>query len=141
MIYSFIPSAQQDEQFKLFHTIVTKTGKQKFLWISNYGNAFMTFDYKQGVKQVKTYQTSTNKGRKGYLAFSSNDWPCKYIHQAVAMLFHANPYNLKEVNHKDGNTHNNAWYNLEWCDRSANMKHRYGHTNYHNNYSLYAQLN
>ena len=135
---SMLPKAHLDEQFKLLETRFTKKGGQKFIWVSNYANVFMTFDYKEGYKRIKTYQTSTNKGRKGYLAFSSNDWSVKYLHTAVAKLFIPNPYGLSEVNHKDFDTHNNIVGNLEWVDRSANMKHRFGHTHYHNNYSLYA---
>ena len=36
-----------------------------------------------------------------------------------------NTYNLKEVNHKDGNKLNNCFENLEWCTRSENVKHSY----------------
>jgi hypothetical protein len=131
-----LPKAHTDEQFKLFHTVVTKSGNQKFIWVSNYGNVFRTFDYKEGYQRIKTYNTATNKGRKGYLAFSGNDYPCKYLHQAVAKLFIPNPYELNEINHIDKDTHNNSIGNLEWVDRSANMKHAYGHEEYHNNYTL-----
>lgn len=41
----------------------------------------------------------------------------------VAAAFVPNPYNYKEVNHKDGNRFNNAAENLEWCDRKANCIH------------------
>ena len=140
-----IPKAHHDEQFKLFHTIVTKAGNQKFVYVSNYGNVYQTHDYKDTIKRIKTYNTANNRkadGTKsqGYLAFSQNDWPAKYLHTAIAMLFIPNPYNLNEVNHIDSDKHNNSVGNLEWCDHSSNVKHRYGHTNYHNNYSLTAQL-
>lgn len=131
-----LPKAHTDEQFKLFHTVITKSGNQKFIWVSNYGNVFRTFDYKEGCQRIKTYNTATNNGRKGYLAFSANDYPCKYLHQAVAKLFIPNPYELNEINHIDKDTHNNSLGNLEWVDRSANMKHAYGHEEYHNNYTL-----
>lgn len=135
---NILPKAHYDEQFKLFHTIFTKAGNQKFIWVSNYGNVYATFDYKEGYKRVKVYNTANNNGKKGYLAFSRNNWPAKYLHQAMAMLFIPNPYLLTEVNHIDKDTHNNSIGNLEWVDHSANMKHAYGHTNYHNNYTLYA---
>ena len=51
----------------------------------------------------------------------------KYVllHRLVAKTFIPNPANLPEVNHIDGNKQNNKATNLEWCDRSSNMKHAY----------------
>lgn len=34
-----------------------------------------------------------------------------------------NPNGYREVNHIDGDKSNNDYTNLEWCDRSMNMKH------------------
>lgn len=45
------------------------------------------------------------------------------IHQLVARAFIPNPLNLTEVNHIDGNKHNNHISNLEWCTHAENMKH------------------
>lgn len=46
-----------------------------------------------------------------------------YVHRLVAEAFIPNPNNYKEVNHIDCNRSNNTVNNLEWCDRSTNMKH------------------
>lgn len=46
-----------------------------------------------------------------------------YIHRLVAEAFLENPNNYSEVNHKDGNTLNNAVDNLEWCTHYHNMHH------------------
>ena len=45
------------------------------------------------------------------------------VHRLVAITHIPNPDNLPEVNHKDGNKLNNHYNNLEWCDRSHNIKH------------------
>lgn len=47
------------------------------------------------------------------------------VHRLVALAFIENAHNHKEVNHKDGNKLNNHYSNLEWCDRSHNIKHCY----------------
>ena len=45
------------------------------------------------------------------------------VHRLVAQAFLPNPDNLTEINHKDGNKENNQANNLEWSDRSRNMRH------------------
>ena len=47
------------------------------------------------------------------------------LHRIVAMCFVLNESNNKEVNHLDGNKLNNHYKNLEWCNRSDNMKHAF----------------
>lgn len=47
------------------------------------------------------------------------------IHRLVAEAFIPNPNNELEVNHIDGNKHNNCVNNLEWCNRSYNTLHSY----------------
>ena len=50
---------------------------------------------------------------------------CLSVHRLVASAFLDNPNNFTDVNHIDGNKHNNNVHNLEWCDRSYNLKHAY----------------
>lgn len=45
------------------------------------------------------------------------------IHRIVALCFIQNPFNLPEVNHKDGNKQNNSVINLEWCTTGDNIRH------------------
>ena len=46
-------------------------------------------------------------------------------HRLVAIAFLENPNGFNEVNHKDLNKDNCNVNNLEWCDRSFNIKHAY----------------
>ena len=72
--------------------------------------------------------------RNGYLQISVNEHEVRYIHRIVAEAWIPVPqryldagYTMDtlEVNHKDGNTHNNAVSNLEWVTRLGNAKHAY----------------
>ena len=47
------------------------------------------------------------------------------LHRLVAQHFVPNPNGYKEVNHKDGNKLNNCADNLEWSNRSQNVKHSF----------------
>ena len=47
----------------------------------------------------------------------------KRVHRLVADVFVINEFNYKEVNHIDGDKHNNHYLNLEWCSHSDNIKH------------------
>jgi hypothetical protein len=47
------------------------------------------------------------------------------VHRLIAIHFIPNPNNYKEVNHIDGNKINNHISNLEWVNKSMNMKHAY----------------
>ena len=46
-----------------------------------------------------------------------------YVHRIVADVFISNPDGYKVVNHKDGDTHNNAVENLEWCTQKYNVNY------------------
>lgn len=63
-----------------------------------------------------------SKVAKGYLGYNK-----EYLHRLVATKFIPNPDNLSDVNHIDGNKHNNDVSNLEWCTRSHNIAHAWKH--------------
>lgn len=64
---------------------------------------------------------ATDRG-KGYLTV----FVCgknRYLHRIIAQTFISNPENKEQVNHIDGNRHNDRVENLEWVSRLENMKH------------------
>lgn len=47
------------------------------------------------------------------------------LHRVVAITFIPNEQNKPEVNHIDGNKHNNSVTNLEWVTREENQQHAF----------------
>lgn len=66
--------------------------------------------------------------RNGYhfLKLYKNGFSTYYsVHRLVAKTFIPNPENKPQVNHKDGDVHNNTIENLEWCTSQENHIHAY----------------
>ena len=59
---------------------------------------------------------------KGYCKVKV-DKVSRLVHRLVAETYLDNPNNLPQVNHIDGNKHNNNVENLEWCDATYNKQH------------------
>ena len=67
-------------------------------------------------------QLSKNTKQSGYIRVYINGKP-RLLHRLIAEAFIPNPDNKPEVNHIDGNKHNNDISNLEWCTHHENMSH------------------
>lgn len=62
------------------------------------------------------------KHKTGYLCVHLRD-KTFYLHRVIAITFIPNPNHLPEVNHKDEIKTNCAVSNLEWCNRTYNVKY------------------
>lgn len=47
-----------------------------------------------------------------------------FVHRIIAMMYIANPENKPQVDHIDGNKHNNNVANLRWCTNAENQEYR-----------------
>ena len=82
--------------------------------ITEYGKVWS----KQTSKFLKPY---TNN--RGYLAVSlGTEKKKRQVHRLVAEAWLPNPDNLPVVHHKDSDTLNNHYTNLEWCTQQYNVR-------------------
>lgn len=86
---------------------------------------------------------STRKKKKqsminGYPAIWLKSKPY-YVHRLVAKKFIPNPENKPEVNHIDGNKHNNRVNNLEWVTSKENHDHAL-RTGLNSNHDFYSGI-
>lgn len=92
--------------------------------IKGYENKYaITEDGRVYSIRYKRYLKPVKCGKYHQVALSSDGvYHMFYIHRLVAEAYIPNPNNELEVDHIDGNTHNNCVDNLEWVSREENMK-------------------
>lgn len=99
--------------------------KEKFMIITNWENYAVSNTGK--VKNVKTgNELKQVENKQGYMTVGlcqNGKKACFRVHRLVALMFIENPENKPEVNHIDGNKHNNNVDNLEWNTRKENDSH------------------
>ena len=92
--------------------------------IKGYENYKITKDgkvYGRGGKELK--QSISNRNYKRVGLCKNSKIKQFGVHRLVAMAFITNHENKSQVNHKDGNKHNNHCDNLEWVTPSENQIH------------------
>lgn len=100
-------------------------------YITNFGNVY-------SVKSGEIKQLAVNTDSRGLylLVHLCKEKPHNVlIHRLVAKAFVPNPNDLPEVNHKDKNTQNPRFDNLEWCTRKENLYDSYSTMSSTRNYN------
>ena len=79
---------------------------------------------KKGYREKATvYSAGRNRNYEIVSYYENGKQNHAYVHRLVASAFIPNPGKLPEVNHKNGDTHDNRAENLEWVTRKENANH------------------
>ena len=119
-----------EEAYVSFEDFVPMKGYEEYL-----------IDRNGKVYSPKTKTFLKMRDRRGYLSFAvciSNKRKDLALHRVLAETFIPNPNNYPQINHKDGDKHNNSLSNLEWCTGSQNIQHAYDTGLAHGHYLEYT---
>jgi hypothetical protein len=108
-------------------------GEKTMYYVSEFGDV-ISINNIDKLTRLKVYETKiyTKKKNKkdGYLYVKLSihgKTKAKFIHRLVAETYIPNPESKPEVNHIDGDKHNNYVYNLEWVTSKENKEHAKSH--------------
>jgi len=107
-----LKSLTKDQQSQLWKEV---TGYSSKFQISNFGKVCIV---KSNFDRLEIPQKPLDKRKPNSLLIVNfnicGNRVDKFVHELVAIAFVANPFNLKNVNHINGNIYDNRACNLEW---------------------------
>lgn len=90
--------------------------------VSNYGRV-KSVNWRRTGKVKIMSPSIDSKGYKRVKLYKKGKYEMFVVHRLVAQAFIPNPEDLPIVNHKDECPGNDCVWNLEWCDRSYNVRY------------------
>lgn len=96
------------------------------------------------IRRVGSDKDHSVRDKKGYLTvdlYKDGKRSTRRVHRLVAQEFVSNPDNKPEVNHKDGNKHNNVSANLEWVTKKENCEYAWKHGLAKPSYGMFGKKN
>ena len=103
--------------YEVSDTGLVRTHKNKTTHTTRHG----TRKWKQRVLKQKVSKDNTHRVSL-YKNGKEKTW---LVHRLVAIAFLPRVEGKDYINHIDGNRHNNALINLEWCDHKENNNHAF----------------
>lgn len=121
--------------YRNIYTTTTASKPWKNIWIDGVKTQY-EIHKKKGVRNINTHKKIKLGEHGNYLKYSfylgNNKNTLVLAHRLYASIFIPVPDELKDVsktmldvNHKDGNGHNNEPWNLEWCTQQENVLHAF----------------